>query len=101
MLFVCFLVFFLPGGSPIGFGGLAVSVLLMEDLVVLLDSVEVTTGNVLKESLEVVLVVVATVVVEALVDSVALNSALPSSSMLSVPVGPQSMKLGTVVVRPS
>lgn len=67
---------------------------------VLLDVV-LTTVNVLWESLGVVLVVVATVVDEALVDSVPLGSTLPSSNILSFPVGPQSINPATVVVRPS
>lgn len=94
------MLYLLPGVSPGGssFGGLTDSVLLIEDLVVLLDSVVVTTVNVLWESLVVVLVVVATVVVAALVD---VKFSLPSSSMLSVPVGPQSINPATVVVRPS
>lgn len=97
-----YMLYLLPGVSPGGssFGGLTDSVLLIEDLVVLLDSVVVTTVNVLWESLVVVLVVVATVVVAALVD-VKFGSVLPSSSMLSVPVGPQSINPATVVVRPS
>lgn len=96
-----YILYLLPGVSPGGssFGGLTDSVLLIEDLVVLLDSVVVTTVNVLWESLVVVLVVVATVVVAALVD-VKFGSILPSS-MLSVPVGPQSINPATVVVRPS
>lgn len=94
---------YLPGVSPYGFGGLTVSPKLTVALVVLslLGSGVVTTVNVLWESLVVVLVVVATVVVETLVDSVMLGSGLPSSSMLSVPVGPQSINPATVVVRPS
>lgn len=65
----------------------------------LLGSGVVATVNVLSKI--VVLVVVATVVLETLVVCVVLASTLPSSSLMSVPVGPQSINPGTVVVRPS
>lgn len=94
----------LPGVSPYGFGGLTVSPKLMVALVVLslLDCGVVATVNVLWGTLVVVLVVVATVVLETLVDSVALGTGVLYSSMLSsVPVGPQSINPATVVVRPS
>lgn len=94
--------FVLPGGSPYGFGGLTVSGLTGALVVLgLLGSGVVTTVNVLCEGLAVVLVVVATVVVETLVNSVTFGSGLSSPSMLSVPVGPQSINPATVVVRPS
>lgn len=88
----------LPCVSPYGFG-LTVSPELTVVVLSLLGSGVVATVNVLSEI--VVLVVVATVVLETLVVCVVLASTLPSSSLMSVPVGPQSINPGMVVVRPS
>ena len=90
----------LPAVSPNGFGGLAVSPMIMLDGVVLfLLGCMVVTTILVYGLVVVVVVVVIVVVVRALVDTVELGTTLPSSSPpSSPPVGPQSINPGTVVV---
>lgn len=95
-------IFALPGVSPKGFGGLAVTLELLGCVVLcLLGCAVVITAYVLW-GLRVVVLVTGTVVVEGAKEvTVAFGVTFASSSPSSAPVGPQSINPATVVVLPS
>lgn len=96
-------IYVLPGVSPKGFGGLAVTLELLGCVVLcLLGCTVVITAYVLW-GLRVVVLVTVTVVVEGAkeVTVAFVVTFASSSSPSSAPVGPQSINPATVVVLPS